>query len=320
MPRTPASVGIRALVITVLLLGLAVIDKPERTMLWDAIFDAGHVPLFGAISLLVCGALTGRSRGESPASTSLKGFILTVAIGGLSEIGQVLLPYRDVAWSDFARNVAGAAGFLLIREGLRRGDSHRGPRSRWPTRLAAAGGAAAIALALIDLGDTLLTIRQRARAMPAIVRFDGSRWESRLVHAEPNRLTPAGDVRATGIPAGFARLDLQPATYSGLRIDQPYPDWRGYSWLVLSVASDLTESLTVAIRIDDARHDNRYRDRFNAALQIAPGAHHIRVPLDQVRTSPDRREMDMGRIRRLVLFVHQLRQPTRLYLGPMWLE
>jgi hypothetical protein len=303
--------------VAALLMLLAVIDKPERTMLWDAMFDAGHVPLFGVIGLLVRGALAGRSLGETAAGLSLKAFLLTVAIGGLSEIGQVLLPFRDVAWADFARNVAGAAGFLLIREALPSDDS---PRWRLPKPLAVAAGAAILALALADLGDTLLAIGQRARAMPVIARFDGSRWESRILRPGPNRLTPAGDVQAAGIPAGFARLDLQPALYSGLTLEQPYPDWRGFTSLVLSVASDLTEPLAIAIRIDDARHDNRYRDRFNAVIQIAPGAHRIRIPLDQVRTSLDRREMDMGRIRRIILFVHQLRQPTKIYLGPMWLE
>lgn len=309
----------RYAVIAVLLVVLAVIDKPESTLFWDALFDAGHAPLFAAIVLLLRGALVGQRPEESPGRTSLRAFGLAVLLGIASEAVQVTLPDRDPSWADLARNAAGAGAALLF---LHTWWSWRAdnPLARRKGAWAAAAGGLLVVLTLVELSDTLVALYRRSRAMPTIAAFDGSRWEQRVLRVTPNRLTPAGAVDEADAPPGLARLDLQPATYSGLSIDEPFPDWRGYQALTFTVVAGAGTTLPLTVRIHDARHDKRYRDRFNATLRIAPGSQTIRIPLDEVRTAPDGREMDMGRIRGVMLFAHRLQQPARLYLGPMRLE
>ena len=84
--------------------------------------------------------------------------------------------------------------------------------------------------------------------------------------------------RATGaVP--LARLDLPPATYSGLTLDEPFPDWTGSDRLAFTVVSDLDRPLPLSIRIHDAWHDQRYEDRFNTVVQIRPGSNDVEIPL-----------------------------------------
>ncbi len=90
--------------------------------------------------------------------------------------------------------------------------------------------------------------------------------------------------------------------------------------MAITIVSDLDAPLPIAIRVHDAAHDQRYEDRFNRALTIAPGVNRITIALDDIRHAPDRREMDMRRIRGVLLFAYQRTQPTRLYLGPIRLE
>ena len=89
---------------------------------------------------------------------------------------------------------------------------------------------------------------------------------------------------------------------------------------MFTVVSDLDEPLRVTIRVHDAAHDQRYEDRFNRTLTIAPGVNRFEIRLDDIRTAPDRREMDMSRIRGVVIFAYRLAASTHVFLGPLQLE
>jgi hypothetical protein len=86
---------------------------------------------------------------------------------------------------------------------------------------------------------------------------------------------------------------------------------------VLTVVSDLDAPLPLVLRVHDASHDQRYADRFNRLLLIHPGVNRIVIPLDDVRRAPDRREMDMTRIRGIMLFAYRLAEPTHVFIGPI---
>ena len=195
---------IRLFFIVLLLVVLAVAQKPERSMLWNALYEAGHVPLFGGIAWLARGMLAARRPAWAGWRTSLAAFGVAVATGATTELAQAFAPHRDAAWSDLARNVAGASAALLLWHAwASRAARGRGARRRgaW----LAAAGVALLAVALLDLADTVGVLAQRARAMPTIVAFDGSRWERRLLLSGRNRLTPVGQspgCRATRLKPG----------------------------------------------------------------------------------------------------------------------
>jgi hypothetical protein len=321
-PRRAVGAG-WILVLVVLLLILAFGAAPERSMFMDAFFDAGHTPLFAGVALAVLGLVRVRGRGASDLACRWRAFLLTVAIGAITEVLQVFQVDRDPSLIDFARDVAGAGALLLLLPRHRPAYGTEGPR---PVRglpwVAWSAGALLLAVSAANLGLTTAAYVARDRAMPALARFDGAWWERWFVETQDSSLI--AQARPSGLDASIAeplaRLDLKPGAYPGIGIVEPHPDWTGYRALVITIVSDLDAPLPLALRVHDAAHDQRYEDRFNRALTVAPGVNRFRIALDDIRRAPDRREMDMRRIRGVLLFAYQRTQPTHVYLGPFRLE
>jgi len=78
--------------------------------------------------------------------------------------------------------------------------------------------------------------------------------------------------------------------------------------------------MNLVIRIHDAQHNHQFGDRFNRRLLIHPGPNRIVIPIQEVREGPDEREMDMTRVRNIMLFAYQLEKPTHILLGKIILE
>jgi hypothetical protein len=311
------------LLLVVLLLILAVGDAPERSMFMDALFDAGHTPLFGGVVLAVLGLLRARASGASDRALRWRAFLLTTAIGAVTELLQVFQGNREPSLIDLVRDAAGAAAFLLLLRRRHPVSGTGGPRPilghPW---MAWSAGVLLLAASAANLGLTTAAYVARDRAMPSLAAFDGAWWERWFVETHDSSLT--AQASPAGLDGSFAeplaRLDLRSGTYPGIGIVEPHPDWSGYRRLIITIVSDLDAPLPIAIRVHDAAHDQRYEDRFNRALTVVPGVNRFPIALDDIRRAPDRREMDMRRIRGVLLFAYQRTQPTHLYLAPIRLE
>ena len=313
----------RLLLLAALVLVLVLGDVPESTRFWNALFDAGHAPLFGVIALVIRSLLV-RSRGDGLARrASLAAFAVTFVVAVASEAIQRVQPHRDVSVADFLRDIAGAGAFLLLAEAWR---SRHAPgrlfQSRGSRAVAALAAAALLAAAAGEVALTSARYVARNRSLPALYALDGSWWERDFIATGRNALTPgrAPADPGAGAAATLARLDLEPGLYSGITFDEPYPDWRGYDRLAFTIVSSLEQPIELVIRVHDASHDQRLADRFNRTLVIAPGANRIAIPINDIRRAPDRREMDLQRVRGIILFVYRLNRPVRLSLGPITLE
>lgn len=332
---------VRLVLLVGLLLFFFFANLPERSQFWRAFFDAGHTPLFGVIALLIRGLLEGRgrllrSRAFSSAGLSVAAFALTMVLGAATELVQMVFRLGDPSVSDLLRDAAGAASFLLLASAVHRRSAVAFPATTPGGETAAPARArhrriVAVVAALVLLlaaGRTLIVTTaayvERSRAFPTLYALDGAWWEGMFIRTATSRLTPAGTPGAAegpdGRPTTLARLDLRAGRYPGLTFLEPYPDWRGYHRLTFTVVSDLDAPITLAMRVHDAKHDQRYRDRFNRAFTIRPGTNRLAIVLEDVRRAPAGREMDMRRIRGIVLFVPRLARPTHLYLGPLQLE
>jgi VanZ family protein len=322
--RPGARLWIWALVAAALLSVLAFGNAPAKTMLWDAVFDAGHVPLFGLLSLAVLRMLRAHVPGVAPRHAWFAAFAITAAIGIVTELLQNFQPNREPSFADFARDLAGAATVLLTAAVV--SPVSGGPS--WLVRRRDKRVALGVALVILlasgaQVAAALGVVAARWSALPMLYAFDGS-WSERgrVTTADHSTLTPRA--RPARVPSDFAeplaRLDMTASTYPGIRLSEPYPDWRDYRELAFTVVSDLDVPQTIVIRIDDMLHDQRSEDRFNRALRIAPGVNHVVIALDDVRTAPDRREMDMSRIRGIIIFAYQPPAPTHVFLGPLRLQ
>lgn len=305
-----------------LLLFLFLADVPERSRFWSAFFNAGHTALFGVIAVLVRRLLARWSRlpetlRTSPVRLGLLAFGLTVVLGAATELLQMLQRGADPSIADLLRDIAGAGAFLLGACGLFGASPAPG------RRLAALLGALAF---LVPAGWTLAWTSAayiaRDRAFPTLFCLEGAWWEREFIRLERNELTP-GVAPPAGmgiLPGPLARLDLRPARYSGVAFEEPYPDWSGARRFVMTIVSDLDVDLPMTIRVHDAAHDRRYADRFNRRVTVHPGVNRLVIPIDRIRAAPDRREMDLRRIRGILLFTQDLKRRTHVYLGPLVLE
>ncbi len=312
-------------------------SAPQGSMLWSAVFDAGHMPLFGLVALAVLRGLLLLTRGKQVPRPRLylAALVVTVAIGGITEFSQYF-GLRDADPFDFLRNAYGALCSLMLAYALDRQARHMwwGGRIRpAATRILLGVGALALLLAVaIPVMRVASDYLHRNAAFPAICEFDAA-WQRRFAGPQDAVLTrvPAPDewVRATHpLSAETAaerdrlvgRLTFQTAVYPALHLMEPYPDWSGYDRLVFDAYSELDEPVELSFRVNDIHHDQRYADRFNRTVVIHPGANRITFALDEIERGPRHRRMDMKHIRNATLFAIRPQKPFTIYVDSFRLE
>ena len=274
--------------------------------MWRAAFNAGHLPLFGIVALVAEAQLRRSRPRDTCLQHALWALAATTVLGVAAETLQTLVPNRNASLVDVARNIAGSLAFLVAAA------AWRGRREWRPAVRASALAFAAILLIVgaAELARAVAVHVAMRQSLPVVARLDGAWWEHEVVDPCANVLEPSG-------ATGMARLTLNPAAYSGLALDEPWPDWRAYAALELQIRIPSVAPLQVSLRINDAEHDNSYRDRFNTVIDLQPGMNSVRISLEDVRRAPARRPMDLAHIRAVMLFVHDLDHQRALEIGPI---
>ena len=116
------------------------------------------------------------------------------------------------------------------------------------------------------------------------------------------------------------RCDLGPGDYPGVRFRDLDKDWSGYDHLAFTIRQGGADTLTLVVRIDDARSGEDFDNRYNGRFPLPPGTSEIRVPLDEVRVAPETRGLDLSRVERLVLFLYRPGRPPVLWIDHVRLE
>ena len=119
---------------------------------------------------------------------------------------------------------------------------------------------------------------------------------------------------------GMTGIELLPAIYPGVSVDEPYPDWRSYQYLELTLYSSSPEPFELTLRIHDRLHDQSHTDRYNRTLAIRPGTNRFRIPLTEVSNGPIERPLKLGDIAGVMLFALDPPQPRRICIGNMRLD
>ncbi|PWB76148.1 hypothetical protein C3F09_00940 [candidate division GN15 bacterium] len=311
--------------ILALLLFLELYDPWKISLLWDEIFNFGHLPLFGLISLLLLRVVTLTANRPLPALRRY-GYALAIALvlGALSEIVQIGGP-RDADIFDFLRDAIGALSFLLIFFAFDPGTRNLAPPI--PTGLKRV---ILLVVALLLIGGSAHSVASvglawldRDRAFPTLLSFEHG-WEQRFVYADSATATVVSnrEINPGDSANHVLRVDFQTYTYTGLILQDLYPDWRGYRTLDFSVYSISPRTEQLRLRIDDREALNQRDDRFERIVDILPGRNQISVPLEEVQHGPpDGRSMDMSRIKRIVLFAaSQPRHRFNLWFGDFVLK
>lgn len=332
-PRQPERVLFWLVSVGILVALVAWARPPADTFLWKALFDAGHAVVSGYLALVfwrLIVAWNGHARASG--RDYFLAFVLTLASGLAIEIVQIFLP-RDADLGDLLRNFLGTLAFLLAAWACERDPGGPFRRGWLPRTTVLTTSALLLMLAFVPVGRIASSYAQRDTAFPRLCDFD-SDWEDpfiRLVEARLERIPrPDAWEHGAGSPgrrkpavAGadkVARVTFQQATYPGFTIKEPFPDWRAYRDLVFEVFSKLPGPVELVLRIDDAHHNQLYSDRFNRTLTVVPGANVFRIPLAEVRSAPQSREMDMRHIAKVVVFAVEPPAPFSLDLDAFRLE
>lgn len=296
-----------------LLLFLELFEPWSTTLLWRQIFDFGHLPLFGVISILILGLvkLAGGSRLSIPGRYGAT-LALTALVAALSEAVQIGGP-RDADFYDFLRDVVGALSFLLVHlsgDPVARQAVPAIPANyrRWTLLVAAVLISAVSAFPLARVSVAWVN---RDLMFPTLFSFEHW-WEQPFVHADNATATVViqGSQGDSTTPNHALRVDFRAATYTGLILQDFYPDWRGYTQLSFRVHSRSAQTEQLRLRIDDTQAQNRREDRFERIIELPPGPTEITLPLAEiVHGLPSSRLLNLSRVKRIVLF--SASQPRR---------
>jgi len=303
--------GLPALAGIVLLLWVLATGRPPHpTMLWHEVFNLGHIPLFGLVAVLALEASRALMPGLSarPFSHYLVAFVFVAVISLVSEVIQLDLPGRKAEVQDAVHNLIGAVCFLAIRYAF--DTNYRSQANRVPRGLSS-----------WDLIELAWRYGMRAAAFPVVVDFD-SRWQQPFLSLPRAGLAtvPAPGEWRSKAGQTVAELSFPHERWPGVTVREPYPDWDGYRTLRVQIFSPNNQVVPLTFRIDDARHNQEHRDRFNRTVNIEPGPNDISISLEDVRKAPADREMDLGDISQIILFTNMPEEPLSLYLSDVWLE
>ncbi len=110
------------------------------------------------------------------------------------------------------------------------------------------------------------------------------------------------------------KMELYPSDWPGWTPKLDDNDWRRFEILELDVYNPENKEVSVAVRIDDREDFPAYADRYNQSFVMKPGANSIRIPLENLITSGTKRNLDLKRIYRFLIFMGHPKQKHVLYL------
>ena len=276
---------------------VAFLAPVPRDRALDAAMDLGHAPIFAIAAIWALPRL----KRAGVRRLVFVVLLLSAVIGGLIE-GAQSLTGRDASFLDAADDVAGGLAGLLL------GEAYAMRRHR---AALAIGGMVALALPsafpALRLSDCL---EQRA-SLPLLSSFEHwietDRWDATdcqfgrsAEHATLGRFS--------------LRVELLPASYPGIGLVWPPPDWSGYGRLRFDVFVEGATPLDLRLKIEDQAHNGELTDRFQRVLHLLPGPHEIDIPLSDVEQGPEGRRLDLRHIGQMRLFAVDLRERRVFFL------
>ena len=302
VPSEPAQVprqwiGAAGVVLIVGILLTMPIRYPGRML--GAVCDFAHLPVF-AVMVYIVTRLVG---GTNPTWTLAATIAVTAAVFGLcAEVLQGSIG-RSSTMGDAVSNVIGSIGGFVFAT-----------RSKW-TRPALVFALLLLIVAMVfvylhPVGVVRDIVRQQSD-FPMLASFEDdlelSRWTVRR-----GRFNRSQKFSSDG--EWCIRWKLAPGQYPRCTLRWPPGDWSDCDSFEFDVWNESSEPIQLAVKIEDFTHNRRQDDRFERITDLPTGKTTIRVNLDDVRTAPVDREMDMTLISRVQLFTIDLEQPRVLFL------
>jgi len=320
--RNPALAGLLVVVAGVLFWLPSASFFAANTKVLIALNNFAHLPLFSAMALVLFGlsVIVFGHRFDRRATH----YRLALAGSGVLAVATELVQFfgpRDADLGDVLLDMIGAAAALAVLATLDprlAGSPLQRPWIRRGVRLASM---IAVIVAFVPVLLWAEAYRQRDERFPVICSFQDY-WERKTVRVNAGKLEftrpPAEWERPPGDRVG--RLTGHVEVVTGFSVIEPYPDWRGYDSLRLDLYSGHDAPFEISITISDETHNREYTDRFTGRYVVPPGPSEIVIDLEQVRTAPKTREMDMAQIDGMVIYNRKPPESFTMYLDNLRLE
>jgi len=152
---------------------------------------------------------------------------------------------------------------------------------------------------VVPIAWTAAAYAQRRLQMPMLWQYH-SPLDLYFLSRPDRNITPVSmaqcDAKSLSVKLGARR-------YPGLRLYEPYPDWRGYHYLQIHLTNPGPLPVPLTVRVHDASHNNQYDDRYNQVLQLAPESNMtVRIALADIERAPVHRILDMAHVAGISIF------------------
>ena len=301
-------------VIVVIALAYASLFFPFRfeidRFFWNRLLDAGHVPLFVVLSLVLYYALEGTARNKRIIGTAIVATFVAVS----TELVQPLLD-RSMSWTDLLNGLLGIALGLI---GL---VVWSNPRRKVFIVAHSMLTAGIIIFALIPAWRSYRGISYRDSQFPVLGRFEDSRelelWRGNGWGASPpTALSLSREYKKEGLRS----LKIIPrGSWPGTHFSAGEMDWSGFNDFIFDVYNPRGERIFI-IRIDDDGDTSSYRLRFNREVTLGTGWHEVRVPIIEIEHGPADRKLNISKIRDVLIFLAKRDNEATFYLDNVRLE
>ncbi len=291
-------------------------------MLWREIGNAGHIPLFGIISvaILILSRTVLGKRISSAISHYAISFILTTGLGFFTEFLQWFTP-RDADFWDIVRDMVGAfvsLGIILLinRKQFPVFDKSRVKKVMLLSSIVIVFGAG-VSPVLAWAGGFLY----RSANQPVICSFESiaDNLFYKMHHGDIETV-PSEKFFPKNSGQHSAKITLYAAKYPEFFFNEPYPDWSGYKAFIFEIYSPQDTSFQLSIRIEDRHHKGAYQDRFNYSFTVEPGNNMILIKCQDIKNAPETRPMNMTFISAFSIFAVNLKEPLFFYIDNITLQ
>jgi hypothetical protein len=289
-----------------------------HTALGRTVENAFHAPMCALVAIGLLFWLRHVAALASIRAQYLCALLLSIALGAVGELAQALTDVRHAQWIDFGNDILGALAGLGAFSLL---DKHRavGAGVRWATLSVVI---VAVTIVLIPVAHIGFMYWQRWQQLPELIT-----WRSQ---AGFHFITStSADVRVVKLPLAFDAGEgqallvspLHESRWVGVAIEEAWPNWAGYSRLVIEVVNPNDHAVNLFLRVNDRAHNNQFDDRFNRAFVVAPRESAVfQVPLSDVQLGPKYRQIDLHAIAQVILFQDAELGAHAYYLRSMRLE
>lgn len=307
MTRNARNLLVSLVVVLLLVVHFA---RPSMGGLWlQTLYESLHVPVFGVIAVCVLFI--------TPAHWGIRNRLIatTFAVIGLSLLSEAaqIPTSRHASIEDLIADLLGAAGFVCIAIACSR--SVAGHKIRRVVLVLL--GVAFIAWPLQPLAKVSAAYVERHQIMPSLVRFD-SRFASTFFRMQNAELTE----RIDSLDSVSATILLKDGPWPGIVFNDLWPNWEPYAALVIGIENPDSDELRIIISVHDRDHrgEQRYSDRFNRSIELAPGRQALRIELNDIQDAPADRQMNMAEIDGLVFSATRQESGRRFVLHEIRLE